>query len=264
MTRRKRTYPNRSYLRLPRLYRQNPTTWTREEKAFVEEMEELVDDFSNRLPELCRGGRVDALFLAFERCRLQSGKLRRKLSLDAGTVVSPEWLADCLRNYLDDQWFKATSGKRERGRAIDTSMRALYDNLESVQLGSEFPLTRGVVLSESLAGYLREYLVGKWFEGTPGVRGRHSTTDERVKAHWKHYDRYSVVEDLRETGMGLYDARLNAPGQVPKSSGLGSAHAFEKSHKIVAKIFKDDPEAPLMALLLESVMVANAKPERSY
>ena len=233
--RRRRTNPNRSYLRLVRLYMESPATWVQEDKVFVDEMEQLINELCESVPKRCQEGRVDALFLQFERCRFESEKLRAQLSIEADSVICPEWLAECLRAHLEDQWFKTAAGKGKRNSPEGAGMKSLYENLASTDLEFNLPLTRGAVLPAASAQHLCDYLVRKLFEGTAGLRGRHSTPDERVTDLFKHYHRYSVIEDLRERGRTLENARLEAPNHVPDGANLGSTYAFEKSHKLVAR-----------------------------
>ena len=244
----KRVHPNRSYLRLARLYRDGPDQWTDADRAFVLEMEQLIDRSCKVLPEMCRAGRVDALLLQFERCRFESEKLQATGLRQAGMVVCPEWLAMALADHIRE---------REDGTQ-DDDLQQLLEDLRTRRLELEIPLTRGVVLSQESALELLGYLVERWFEGTPGLRGRHSTADDRLTDLFTHYHRYSVVEDLRDAGHPLMKARLEAP-ETAEGSGFGSCHAFEKSHKLIVNKFKDDPDAPVVTMLLASVMLGNQR-----
>lgn len=256
---RTRIYSNRSYLRLVDLYHADRGQWSDDDRKFVDEMEQLVSEFSRTVYERCRELQLDALLYAFERCRHDSRELVAKCSLAAGSVICPDWLAEPLQALVSKEETDRLPAESDAQPESRLSLDGLGEALASQVLDLDISLTRGVVLTAEQSDRVRDYLVRKWFEGTPGLRGRHSQTDRKITDVFKHYHRYSIVENLRAEGQSLTDARLNALDHVQAGADLGSGDAYERSHKMISKRFKEDPDSPILAMLLASVLVANDK-----
>jgi len=196
-----RTTPNLSFLKLVRVLGKDPAERTQDEALFFDDYWSRLIQFADGLQRMCEEGRSDALFLQLERSRYESARLKDGSHIDPSRcVVIPNWLADCLRNFMAAQWLR----------------------------------------------------------GTPGVRGKHAKTDARLRDYYIHFFRYSVVEDCRTEGISLLDARLEAPSRKP---GLGSTSDFERSHKLVTRKLKSNPDDLFMVLLFASTMAANLMAE---
>ena len=142
------------------------------------------------------------------------------------------------------------------GRPEALTLALERSRLESARLDENFKVQPGhCVLPSWLAESLRAYLLSQWTKGMPGERGKPSI-DTRLRRLFNHYFRYSVVEDLRDEGYSVLDARSLAEERTPPEYQAGSASDFERSHNIVSKEIRKNPDRYLMALLLGSVMLA--------
>ena len=246
----KRKNPNHSYMRFVRVMRQAETSRTEEDQAFVNTVMAEWDDLHACLPGLCREGRPDALLLQYERCRYESVKGQYAQLADGGVIVSSD-LSAALRSAI-----KARVSRSKRKHRLDDEVAArLLETLEpSVIRGRVYG---EVILTKPNAVCLRDYLTGWWFEGLRGVTGRHATTDRKVAELFLHCSRYSIVEDLREAGRTVMDALEEAPDYSEKGVRLGTSHAFQKSHKLVTKLIREDPQAPFLVMMLAWFLQAN-------